>query len=67
MPDNVPAGHVVIRTTGFEELLQKINSAGVERCTILGVSFKRSLAEFDRSWDDWGDSPYLDDDDDDDE
>ncbi len=30
MSDNVPAGHVVIHTTGFEELLQKINSAGVD-------------------------------------
>ena len=28
MPDNVPAGHVVIRTTGFEELLQKNQFCG---------------------------------------
>ncbi len=30
MSDNVPAGHVVIHTTGFEELLSKISVAKKE-------------------------------------
>lgn len=74
MSDNVPAGHVVIHTTGFEELLQKINSAGVELKNTTGLlaaiaeKYQDSTArafdsekdpETGEPWADWSDSYVL--------